>query len=355
MFSKFKIWSLFLIIVTTICLWGCKNVHSRKVLNMPSQLDVKLNKKDSDMHLLFSCSVAEGINLPTNNNRGGHIGGVINNKVIISGGTRWSKDKTAKYFLNNSLIFENQEWLEGPSLPIPLAYSIYAYDSSGLYVAGGTSDGLSMLKNVYVLKSIRENTKWERLPDLPEAIGFGAGAILNDRLYVCGGLVNEVEKTNRMWVLNLKKIGNGWNECKEVPGVPRMLHSMVASGRYLFLLGGLADTNPLTPLNDIFRYDPQKNKWVKLDNLPLNGYAWVSQPIDEKNILITGRADGLVHSDIWIIDLEALNMKKIGDLIIPSTTAPLIKVSDNQWWLIGGEPDSYKNRTGIVSIINLKK
>lgn len=344
-----------MIIVVTICFWDCRNAHNRKVLNMSSRLDIELNKKNNDMHLFFSCSVAEGIHLPANNDRGGHIGGIINNKVIVSGGTRWSKDKTTKYFLNNSLIFDNQKWSEGPLLPIPLAYSIYAYDSSGLYIAGGTSDGLSMLKNVYVLKSIKENTEWERLPDLPEAIGFGAGAILNDRLYVCGGLVNEVEKTNRMWVLNLKNIGNGWSECREMPGVPRMLHSMVASGRYLFLLGGLADTNPLTPLNDAYRYDPQKNEWAKLKNLPLNGYAWVAQPIDEFDLLITGRADGQVHSGIWVLNLEAMEMHLIGNLVVSSTTAPLIGLSDRVWWLVGGEPDSNKNRTEIVSVIHLKK
>ena len=70
-------------------------------------------------------------------------------------------------------------------------------------------------------------------------------------------------------------------------------------------------------------------------------------------ILLTGRADGKVYKDIWIIDLEGMLAYQIGNLIIQSTTAPLIKVWNNEWWLVGGEPDSNKNRTKEISIINI--
>ena len=48
-------------------------------------------------------------------------------------------------------------------------------------------------------------------------------------------------------------------------------------------------------------------------------------------------------------------MKEVGHLIIPSATAPLIKVNEKPLlgWL-GGEPDSNKNRTEKVSVIEIK-
>ena len=98
-----------------------------------------------------------------------------------------------------------------------------------------------------------------------------------------------------------------------------------------------------------------KDKRKKLNDLPLIGYAWVSQPVDGKTILITGRADGLVHEDIWIVNLKNMEMKKTGGLISPSTTVPLIKAPDDSWWVVGGDPDPNRNRTGIASIIHLKK
>ena len=346
-----------IILILLLCNFLCidEKKNKDKIEEAPSQSGTELNQNQDNMTKTFLCSVISGTPLPIYNDRGGHAGGLVENKIIVSGGTRWSENKTTKYFLNNSLIFDNQIWVEGPPLPTPLAYGMFASDKSGLYIAGGTSDGESMSKSVYALRSTHENAKWERLPDLPEALGFGAGTIINGKFYISGGKLNTGQKTNRMWVLDIYNIKYGWQECNDFPGVARTLHSLVKCGNYLFLLGGLAEESPLNPLSDAYKYDPLTDKWEKLNDLSLKGYAWVSQPVDEKNILITGRADGLVHSDIWIIDLKTMNMEKIGDLIIPSATAPLIKVSDNQWWLLGGEPDSNKNRTGIVSIINFKK
>lgn len=48
-------------------------------------------------------------------------------------------------------------------------------------------------------------------------------------------------------------------------------------------------------------------------------------------------------------------MNEVGHLVIPSVTAPLIKVVDEYFWLVGGEPDSNKNRTGKVSVIEVGK
>lgn len=349
------VFKIVLIVLTCNSLCIDPPKQRNEVEPIPFSSDGKSNQDRGNMEKTFLCSVESGTSLPIYNDRGGHAGGLVDNKIIVSGGTRWSEDKTTKQFLRNSLVFDDQVWIEGPPLPVPSAYSMFAHDNSGLYVAGGTSDGVTMLKEAYVLRSLQQGAKWERLPDLPEAVGFGAGAIIKDKFYVSGGKFNTGQKTNRMWVLDIGNIHHGWKECDAFPGSARTLHTLVTCGDYLFLLGGLAEETPLNPLSDAYKYDPLTDKWEKVNDLPLKGYAWVSQPVDEKNILITGRAAGLVHSDIWIIKVGAMNMKKTGELMIPSTTAPLIRVSDNQWWLVGGEPDANKNRTGTVSIIHFKK
>ena len=68
------------------------------------------------------------------------------------------------------------------------------------------------------------------------------------------------------------------------------------------MIGGLKGFSPLEPLNDLYRYAPEKDEWKQLTDLPLKGYAWVAQPVNEKHLLVTGRADGMVHDGIWIID-----------------------------------------------------
>jgi len=301
----------------------------------------------------FTCTISQGPPLPREWARGGHAGGIVNGSVVVAGGTEWSKDKTTKYWLKNSAVFLDERWVKGPDLPKPLAYSMYAHDSSGLYIAGGTVDGNSMSADVYVLNSLKEGEGWKSLPQLPEEISSGAGAILNGKFYVtCGSF--GTENTNRMWVLDIHDPGSNWHECQPVPGVVRVFPSLVTCKKYLYLIGGLEKTSPLKPLQDIYRYHPDKDEWIRLKDLPIKGYAWVSQPIDNNNLIITGRADGSIHKGIWIIDLRDMSMKKVGNLESPSTTAPLVNISENQWWLIGGEPDTNKNRTEKVSVINLE-
>ncbi len=322
------------------------------VLPFSDLTNTNLNK-NMNRPKMYNCIVTVGTPLPQEWARGGHVAGIVDGSVVVAGGNNWSKDKTAKYWLKNSAIFRDGKWVQGPDLPKPLAYSMYAHDRSGLFVAGGTGDGTSVSGDVYHLNSLKEGAEWKSLSRLPEAIGYGAGAILNNKFYIaCGSL--GTAKTNRMWVLDIKNTGGKWCECQSLPGDERMFPSLVACGRYLYLLGGLAEISPLKPLKDIYRYDPDKNEWIRLPDLPMTGYAWVSQPIDDNHLIITGRADGTVHKDIWIIDLVDLSMKQIGNLISPAATSPLIKIAKKQWWLIGGEPDGNKNRTEKVSVIHLK-
>lgn len=324
------------------------DIKCTKLKNM--ELVGKNNKDLKKYH----CSVTEGISLPVDLVRGGHAGGLVNGHVIVTGGTDWSKDKTTKYWLKNTVVLKNGKWIDGPDLPKPLAYAMYGCDDKSIYVAGGTSDGKSGSNEVYMLSSINKNAEWKTLPNLPEAVIFGAGVVFNDKFYVTCGSVND-QSINNMWSLDLNHIENGWNECKSVPGAGRVLPAFVACGKYLYLVGGLKEFSPLEPLNDLYRYCPDKDEWERLKDLPLKGYAWVTQPIDDNYLLLTGRADGIVHNGIWIIDLENSSMNEVGHLVIPAATAPLVKVTDEYFWLIGGEPDSNKNRTGKVSVVEVRK
>lgn len=301
----------------------------------------------------YYCSVTEGVSLPVDWARGGHSGGIMNGQIIVAGGTNWSKDKTTKYWLKNTVVFRNGKWVEGPGLPKPLAYAVYGCNNSGFYLAGGTSDGKLGSKEVYWLTNLNKKAEWKTLPNLPEAVVFGAGAVFNDKFYVTCGSVND-QSRNSMWCLDMNHIENGWKECKSVPGVGRVLPAFVVCGKYLYLVGGLKEFSPLEPLNDLYRYCPANDEWKRLKDLPQKGYGWVSQPIDNNHILLTGRADGIVHDGIWIVNLKNSSMEKVGHLVTPSATAPLIKVTDEYFWLIGGEPDSNKNRTEKVSIIEIK-
>lgn len=297
--------------------------------------------------------VTEGNPLPLQMKRGGHAGGEVDGKVIVAGGSDWSLDKKTKSWLSTSAVFTDGHWQAGPELPNAVAYGMYGSDEHGLYLAGGTNGGKSDLSSVFQLKTLRNGKGWEKLPSLPKATAYGGGAVLKSKFYVaCGS--EDTTKTNSMWVIDVSKPGGNWHKRSPVPGVARILPAMVSSGSYLYLLGGLSDFNPLTPLKDAYRYDPTNDKWTRLNDLPFPGYAWAASSIDDKHLLVTGRAYGKVDPGVWVLDIDKMTMNKIGNDIIPAATAPLIRVSQDQWWLVGGEPDSDKNRTGKVSVITLQ-
>ena len=113
----------------------------------------------------------------------------------------------------------------------------------------------------------------------------------------------------------------------------------------------MSSWEPLTPLRDAYRYDPDVDNWTRLLDLPWAGYGWNTCAFDEHRLLMAGKADGQIHRDVWLIDTRDMSARKIGESVIQTTVAPLIRAKDDEWWLVGGEPDSKKTRTNKVTII----
>jgi N-acetylneuraminic acid mutarotase len=106
-------------------------------------------------------------------------------------------------------------------------------------------------------------------------------------------------------------------------------------------------------MRDAYRYNTQRDEWQRLPDLPSPGYAWAGCAVDENHIMLTGRADGKIHKDIWLIDVRDMIVQQIGELVVQATTAPLVRVKEHEFWLIAGEPDSNKNRTNKITKIRL--
>lgn len=297
--------------------------------------------------------ITEGLSLP--GGRGGHVAAILDGHVFVAGGTDWSSDHTTKSWLQDSMVLIKDSWQTGPALPHPVAYSMFASDKTGIYLAGGINDA-NKLSSVYHLDNYNKNSSWQTLPSLPLAVTSGAGALLNGKLYVTCGWVYPDDITNQMWSLDVTNPKAKWKVCQNVPGPKRAFPAMVACGKSLYLFGGMSpdpNSNSLGVMQDAYRYNPDKDLWLRLKDMPCPGYAWSGSSIDKNHIILTGKADGKINKDIYLIDVRDMTAQKIGETIIQTTTAPLIKVAKHEFWLIGGEPDSNKNRTNKVTKIRL--
>ncbi len=302
--------------------------------------------------------VSEGTALPAG--RGNHAAGVVGGRVVVAGGTAWSADRTTKQWLSDSLVYRDSEWSAGPPLPHAVSEPMFASDGSSLYVAGGRRGAAEMNDGVYKLSDVDGQLAWATLTKLPMTISAGAGEIADGRLFVTCGSTNNAP-TNRTWALDLSAGATGkWRECKPLPGPPRMYPAFVTCGKSIYLFGGMRPAEAgakrgMEVFKDAYRYDPEADAWERLPDLPAKGYCWAASPMNDQSVLLTGRADGAIHDDVWRVNLSDLCVQDVGRTVIQTTCAPLVRVDVDTWWLIAGEPDSLKTRTEKITILRRRR
>ncbi len=195
------------------------------------------------------------------------------------------------------------------------------------------------------------------LPDLPDAICSCSGTIADGKFFVFCGQLGGKTATNRVWSLDLSAANGKWVEMTPLPGPGRAFPGVVECAGNVYVLGGLADgagTVRDRTLRDGYRYDPKADKWSSMAPLPMAGYYWGAAPVDSSHLLLAGRSDGEAHDEIWLLDLSTMTVIQVGKTVLATTCAPLVTTSPNNWWLIGGEPDSHKHRTNRVSEISMR-
>jgi N-acetylneuraminic acid mutarotase len=304
-----------------------------------------------------AAAVTEGPSLPAG--RACHAGGIVDGTVIVLGGSTWSADRKRKFWLDDSLLCDGAsgKWVAGPRLPNPLAEMMFASDGHALYVAGG-KDGDATRDDAY--RVVRRNGAWtiERLPAMPAKISGGAAAMLGGVLYVAAGQDAQGRPVDCVFALDTRHPASGWKSLDSIPSPARAYPALAACGGRLYLLGGVVVESPERPtrqtFKDAFSYDPRAGRWARLPDLPTGGQGWVADAVDEHHLLVAGRGDTGIYSDVWLLDTRDATVRGLGDLVVPSFGAPLVPVSAGRWWFIGGEPDVNRSRTPRVSVIRMK-
>jgi N-acetylneuraminic acid mutarotase len=289
--------------------------------------------------------------------RGSHAAGTIDGHVVVVGGTSWNQERTKKSYLSDGVIFSGDAWQQGPTISVPLAEGAYADDGHALYLAGGLESPDKPSAKVFRITLDKSGQPLvDELPSLPQPRSTAQAAVFQGNLYVTCGSLAPGKSSNALWSLDLSTPTAKWRRRADLPAVGRGYPALVDCGSFIYLFGGLQDAGSSVherSLNDAFRYDPATDQWKSLGQLPFPGYCWSAQPVDDNHILLAGRADGSIHDEIWMLSIEPFEAHIVGRVIQTATCAPLVKVANRTWWLIGGEPDSNKNRTKRISVITL--
>jgi hypothetical protein len=149
--------------------------------------------------------------------------------------------------------------------PLPTARANLATAEVGglVYAIGGIVD----LETDVVERFNPKSGRWTRSLPLPQPRGAPGAAGLGGLLYVVGGSIplggDDFEMTNSVVVYDPKQ--NTWRSVAPMPTARDRLR-LVASGRYLYAIGGRPD--PAGPsLTTVERYDPKSNRWATMNPL----------------------------------------------------------------------------------------
>lgn len=353
--------------------------------------DEPVSDSQKDLPLLLKIDWKVGPSLPQGFQDSD--GGIIDDTLITTcgfcSGQSGIQGKDGKYprnFLNKTwgLNLESPKdgWKSLPDFPGSTRQENAAIVvDNQLYSWGGFSyHDEYCYEDGYVLSHSGDQWTWKQLPDLPWRISTGGICAIGSKIYIMGGADYDKEQfyTNadrtgktkrigaRMLVFDTRNPGAGWKELKECPGTPRWVHAVTAvNGQVYVIGGGTGGDNPTgsyCTVVDNWRYDPAKDQWHRLKDLPISSGNFPSGSIvyDNRYIVLIGgyqypnvlHPDGSVgkpygkpfqhytdksyYSDVFVYDTKTDTFGQATPLPL-NNNLPMTVINGDTIHLIGGE------------------
>lgn len=147
-------------------------------------------------------------------------------------------------------------------------------------------------------------SSWQALADMPEARFEAAAAVIDDTLYCFGGYARGVRSSELAWAYNLAE--NEWRRLTDMPSSITHMNAVV-DGRSVWYAGGFKDGYPGKVIDEVWRYDVDKDTFVVGPSLPEpragGGLALVGRRLHYIGGLLSDRDTD--SADHWVLDLRA--------------------------------------------------
>lgn len=240
----------------------------------------------------------------------GYSAGVIDGRLIMTGGTYWegSKDNwTRKVYSQAALAFDPQtlSWERLPDAPVTLAYAASAAIGNELFVLGGMQNGQAS-REILVLRKGATGFAWHPFGQLPEPRVFASAVAIGRTIYVIGGnrefepfdakgtCCTSLTARNTVWALDLSEPVAQWKTLPGYPGELRWLHKAAAVGSALYLFGGIfqtAENAPTKKINEVLRFDIADRQWSRAADLVETLQIAAPVCVHGKIVLVGGSAE----------------------------------------------------------------
>jgi N-acetylneuraminic acid mutarotase len=218
-------------------------------------------------------------------------------------------------------------WARLPDLPVSVDHAAAASWRGRLVVVGGYGADREPLRAAFLY----DGRRWRRLPAPPEERAAAAAAATADgRVWVVGGRTRSGLAT-RALSLDLRTLR--W---RVVPG-PRPREHLAATalrGRVYAVGGRLAglDTN----LGAIEAYDPRRNRWTRLPDLPDPRGGTGAAAIAGRIVSVGGESPPGTNRTVWALRPGASRWAALPDLPTPRHGLGVVAFRGRVWAIAGG-------------------
>lgn len=197
--------------------------------------------------------------------------------------------------------------------PVPFSHAQAAADSRYIWVAGGFIGKQPGQPTDRVWRYDTVNDSWTELPKLPQKRAAGLMVLENRTLHYIGGTSWDRDTSyDNHWTLNVDNTGEGWKSSKAMPN--KRIHS---SGAYLdgiiYAIGGQYkhDHDP-EDLKLVHAFNVAGSSWSRKADLPFprSHFEPATMIIGGQIVIVGGRANQNGYGNGQIVNVTAYNPQK---------------------------------------------
>lgn len=230
--------------------------------------------------------------------RGGCAVGVLDDHMILAGGTYWSEGR--KIWSDRVDFFDPvaNRWEPAASLPSARGDAAFAAVAKDFYLLGGGANGTAEA-SVWRFRA----GAWSEVAAmaLPASRRSPGVAVWQDRIFVVGGFEGDTVATATTTLWSAIP-GQPWKFCAPIPAPLRFSPAVASIPAGILLAGGATMENgQIKNLDEILLYRPDADAWSVVGRLPVPARAGFAVS-DGDRVLIGGG-----YTETFIDGILALN------------------------------------------------
>lgn len=257
----------------------------------------------------------------------GTFAGILNNSLILAGGTSFPEGKPweggTKHFSDIIRVYNRtadgtlQQIEIEQKFPLAIGEGASATVPQGVVCIGGLTPG-GLSDQVWLLSATTNGISVEEMPSLPLPLRSAAAAAIGSRVFVAGG--EGPDGTSDLFmVLDVARPDVGW---QKLPALPVSVSGAMAAAQMdgeeisIHVMGGRArlhNEETTRFYSCVYRYRPSRAVWERMNDMkpgkgesPLTLAAGTAAAVGASHIVVAGGDDGRIFNQVELA-VSAIN------------------------------------------------